>query len=482
MTGFPLPRRARTRLALWYALVLAGSLVLLGSLGLWIVDRSLHTGVDELLRFKAGAVSTEVDVEKGRLVADLDGAKSSDARALTAGLDIVSVWDTDLRPVHQFTSDPSIAPPEHALLEALVTGRLESHSSTVLTLSSESYRAYAEPIERGGRVIGIVEVGRSLAEIERILAQLRLLGGVGVLLAMVLGGLGGWFLSGRALAPVVRITRAAEQIGAEDLARRLNLSLPDDELGRLARAFDAMIDRLDQAFRRQRQFTADASHELRTPLSVIRSQVDVALSRPRESAYYVRVLGSVREESHRLEQLTQNLLTLARSDGETPPPLTLLDLEALVMDDFERLAPRARDRGVELRLETSPMGEIAGHEALLGQLLGNLVDNAVRHTPMGGHVTLRLGESENEAILEVADSGEGIAPEHLPHLTERFYRADRSRNRDSGGAGLGLAICEWIVRLHGGRLEITSAPGEGTTVRASLPSLSPAPRLPLAPV
>jgi signal transduction histidine kinase len=244
----------------------------------------------------------------------------------------------------------------------------------------------------------------------------------------------------------------------------------------LATAFDGMIDRLDGAFQRQRRFTADASHELRTPLTIIRSQAEVALARPREPAYYARVLSSIREEAERLGHLVESLLIMARADAGRALTLEPVDLEEIVAEAGARVATRAHERGIRLAVEIESTHPVRGDATWLTQLLSNLLDNALRHTPSGGQVTLSVGPAPDGALLKVADTGEGIAPEHLPHLFERFYRADQARSRSAGGTGLGLAICDWVARMHGGRLEVDSTLGRGTTFSLWLPlAAAPAP-------
>jgi signal transduction histidine kinase len=313
-----------------------------------------------------------------------------------------------------------------------------------------------------------------------VLDRLRWLGLAGLALALVLAGLGGAFLARRALAPIDRVTRAAELIGAEDLARRLDLDLPNDEIGRLARAFDGMIGRLDAAFERQRRFTADASHEIRTPLGIIRSQLDVALAHPRTPEQYARVLGDVRDATDRLARLAERLLTLARADAGEALTLIPVDVQDVVAEAAASVAAQARELGVRLDVRLGEAPGVQGDPVWLMQLLLNLLDNALRHTPPGGQVTLTLEasadgsggdrSSDGGVRVSVADTGEGIAPEHLPRLFERFYRVDAARARSSGGAGLGLAICSWVARAHGGRLDASSAAGVGTTMTLWLPA------------
>jgi signal transduction histidine kinase len=436
--------RARTRLTFWYALLLAGSLVALGGMGLWAVGRTLYANADELLRSKAAAVQTEVDYEGGRLVVELAGGPGTEPAAVMAGLDLVRVWDRAPRLVYQREVQADLPPAGAAALDEILAGRQPDDYATVLTGAGQRVRLYTEPIRQRDRIVGAIQVGRSEAEIEAVLAELRLFGAAGLLVALALAAGGGHFLAGRALSPVDQITRQAERIGAEDLSRRLALPLPNDELGRLAAAFDGMIDRLEGAFQRQRQFTADASHELRTPLAIIRSQAEVALGHPREAAYYVHVLTSIREESERLGRLAENLLVLAR------------------------VSPRARERDIRLEVEVSADCAVRGDATWLSQLLLNLLDNALRYTPPGGRVRLGLRPTDGGVAVEVADTGSGIGPEHVPHIFERFYRADAARTR-ADGAGLGLAICEWIAHAHGGRLEVVSVVDRGTTFTLWLP-------------
>jgi two-component system heavy metal sensor histidine kinase CusS len=231
-----------------------------------------------------------------------------------------------------------------------------------------------------------------------------------------------------------------------------------------------MLARIDDAFARQRRFTGDAAHELRTPLSLMRSQIDLALARPRSAATYREALLGLDADVSRMTGLVGALLTLARADaGKLSAERSVFDLAATVDLIREQYAQQAEDSGVALRSDVAPTPAVAD-EDLLVQLLINLVANALAHTPAGGSVTIGCRPQGDEVNLWVADSGEGIAPEHLPHVCERFYRVDAGRARHQGGTGLGLAICQAIAEAHGGRLVIPSAPGRGTRVEVVVPS------------
>jgi heavy metal sensor kinase len=295
--------------------------------------------------------------------------------------------------------------------------------------------------------------------------------GIAYPVTLALASFGGAFLAGRALSPIDKLTRLARRVSAKDLSQRLNLRLPDDEVGRLARTFDEMIARLDDAFRRQRQFTADASHELRTPLTAIKGQVEVALRRRRDAAAYREVLQAVNEEVDRLIRLVGSLLTLARADaGQIPIALETVSLPELVAGAVEQVDPVAKQRDIELSASAGPAVTLQADEDLLLQLLLNLLDNAIKHTPAGGRVTVGWRVNGRQVELWVRDTGVGIAGEHLAHIFDRFYRVDKARSRAEGGVGLGLSICRWIAEAHGGHISVRSAPGQGSTFTAGLPT------------
>ena len=288
---------------------------------------------------------------------------------------------------------------------------------------------------------------------------------------LVVASLGGAFLAGLALSPVDKITRLARRLSAEDLGQRLDLSLPDDEVGRLARTFDEMIARLDDSFHRQRRFTSDASHELRTPLTIIKGQIDVALQRERDPESYRRVLQSVNEEVDRLIRLAGSLLMLTRADaGQIPLSVERVDVGSVVASSVDQVRPRAAQKGVDLRLDPGDSIAIAGDEDLLLQLVLNLLDNAIKYTRSGGQVFAGWNVDGDSVELRVQDTGIGIPSEHVPHVFERFYRVDKARSRDGGGVGLGLSIARWIAESHGGSVGVESTPETGSTFTCRLPA------------
>ncbi len=271
----------------------------------------------------------------------------------------------------------------------------------------------------------------------------------------------GWLLARRLLRPVERITATAEEISATDLSRRIALEGPEDELKRLADAFDSMLERIDGAFAAQRQFVADASHELRNPIAIIQTNLDVAADE----------LGSrasvVRRAALRMGKLVDDMLALARTEATGWRERVGLDsIAADVAEEYEEIAAV---RGVRIAVEGVGQ-EVRVDPEALRRALANLVDNAVRVSPEGGVVTIRYGISPGGAWVEVADRGPGIPREEQARIFERFWRADDSRTRSSGGSGLGLAIVRRIVDGHGGRVSLVSAPGEGARFTIHLPA------------
>ena len=301
---------------------------------------------------------------------------------------------------------------------------------------------------------------------------LTLLAGSLLTLAVAIGG--GLWLADRAMRPVQAITQAAREISETDLSRRLNLK-SRDELGELARTFDAMLDRLEAAFARQRQFVADASHELRTPLTIVNLEADRALAGRRTPQDYQQALGTIRSENQYMTNLVTDLLVLARMDsGQKITRKESLDLGELAVDAVERLLGLAERNGIELETGALPEAPLEGDRQMLLQMVSNLVENGIKYAGGAGRsVRVETGADPDFVWLTVADNGPGIASEHLQHLFDRFYQVDKARTRGedaASGSGLGLSIVQSIARLHGGEVRVESAPGEGTVFQVRFPS------------
>jgi signal transduction histidine kinase len=288
------------------------------------------------------------------------------------------------------------------------------------------------------------------------------------------------------------MTTTARRIGAEHLEERLAGAGADDELGRLARTLNEMLARLEAAFAQARRFSADASHELKTPLTVLRGEIEVALRSARDPAEYQRVLTSVLEEVESMARLVDDLLLLSRADaGALRWDVAPVEMDRLLEEVAKEGEILGRGKEVQVRILGLEPLVVRGDGQRLKQLLRNLVDNGVKYTPPGGKVCLALRAAGREAVepnpkskiqnpklpeafeswaeVTVQDTGVGIPPEALPRIFERFYRADPARSRDTGGAGLGLCIANTIALAHGGRIDVQSAPGAGSTFTLRLP-------------
>ena len=464
----PALRSLRLRLTLWYVLLLAIILAAF-SAGIYLTLRhSLYANLDDSIQNRANVLLDIIRYEEGRPT--LAGLVSS--ADPNAGEHFVRVFD----PLGAITFENSAAAGDVPIDSRAVEGALRDKTTTRrVTVDGETMRVRTLPIERDDGIGGVLEVGLSEDDMSETLRTLLLILAIAYPVTLAVASFGGVFLAGRALSPIDNVTRMAHRISAEDLGQRLNLRLPDDEVGRLAHTFDEMIARLDEAFRRQRQFTADASHELRTPLTAIKGQVEVALSRPRRASTYRQVLQGVNEEVDRLIRMVGSLLTLARADaGQIPITSESVSLGELIAAAVEQVRPVARQRDLEVRVEPGPDVTLQADEDLLLQLLLNLLDNAIKYTPAGGRVTVGWGADREQAQLWVRDTGIGIADKYLPHIFDRFYRVDKARSRTEGGVGLGLSICRWIAEAHDGSISVQSVPGQGTTFTVRLPRNSQA--------
>ena len=353
-------------------------------------------------------------------------------------------------------------------------------------IENDRYLFINETILQNGQVSGYLLVGIPLDannQLGRLLVTLV----IGNVLTLAIALSGGFWLADRAMRPVHTITQTARQISETDLHKRLNLQ-GKDELSEMANTFDAMLNRLQAAFERQRQFTADASHELRTPLTIIDLETNRTLSTHRSVDEYERVLNTIQSENKFMIRLVNNLLALARMDaGQVKIKTEPLDLSDLTLEVIERMEPLAAAQKVALTVGDLPEIMILGDRPTLSQMLTNLIENAIKYSAAvtNPQVNISVGRREENgrqlAWVRVDDNGIGIAAEHLAHIFDRFYQVDVSRNRvngtegdtsgqDSSGTGLGLAIAQWIAQAHHGEIRVESVVGKGSTFEVILPA------------
>jgi len=451
----------RARLMAWYTLLMALTLLFFSGYLYFRLERSLLAQIDALLQVTASQALTGLDEENGRLAfQNTETSQSVAGRLSGAGFAMRliasdgTVWDG----LGDYTEVPWWVPSAVGY-QTLGTGEAR-------------WRVYSQLIQSpDGRSVVWLQVAQSLAVLTKAVESLRTQILLGLPLILVLAGLGGYLMTDRALRPIDRITHTAQVISASQLSRRIGYTGPPDEVGRLATTFDRMLDRLQEAFERERRFTADAAHELRTPLTALKGRLGVVLNRPRTGAEYESALHDLEQEVDRLIHLSNDLLLLARLDQRRLPwRPQIVDLPELLHAVAEQVRPLADSKRIRLTEEVSSGLSIWGDPDHLIRLFLNLLDNAVKYTPPGGQVTLQVAQEQTGVWVAIRDTGPGIPSEHLPHVFERFYRVGEDRSRESGGAGLGLAIAYEIARWHGGTIRVQSEPGHGTTFTVHLPS------------
>lgn len=451
----------RWRLTLWFALILLGILVLSGVVLHILLERHLSNQVDDQLR-----------VQSARVHGTLNPQEIPDP------LDY-EVIHSKLPPVDEFTS-PGIyiqfidhngnvvvkssnlgeqeLPTNLSLIEQGFAGNVAVQ--TVSAGDSVKVRIMVSPMYLGEQVL-LLEVAQSLNHIDTTMSRVRWALLASVLLALALAAISGGAIVRNALSPVSQLVRTARSIEASsDLSRRVGYKGPPDEIGELATTFDHMIEHLDRVFQSQRDFVADASHELRGPLTVIRGNLDL-LRRNLSAENRRESVRAIQRETARMVKIVDDLLLLAEAQSAQPAQEQKVALREVVLEELSRAKTLAGKRTITVdRLEDLV---IMGDAQRLKQLLANLVDNAIKHTSEQGIIIFSLFKDGEWARLEVADNGIGIAPEHLPHLFDRFYRIDEARSRASGGTGLGLPIVKAVAEQHGGKVSATSEPGKGST-------------------
>ena len=476
----------RVRLTLWYAGVLTLVLVALALGGYFIFRQNAVHRTDSDLAELSNAFVTTLEAE----MEDQPGPDRLKNAALVAINEhrfrdhIFAILDSEgglYISSLDFTSTKSSpeSVPENFLSSASFRKLVEASSGADRLYQNvkggkSGYRGYARHFPARGRTFTLV-ILRSLHTqqemLEEITATFAWIIPIGVLLASV----GGYFLARKSLAPVVAMSTQAGRIGAANLFERLPVQNEKDELGHLARAFNRLLDRLNESFDRQRRFMADASHELRTPVAILRGEAEVALSRPERSLEeYRESLEAVRAESQRLTHIVEDLFTLARADaGQYPLSPQDFYFDELVADCTRAARTLALAKNISLQCDAAPELPIHGDEALLRRMILNLLDNAIKYTPEGGRVTLLCRRENGKYALSVNDTGPGISPDLQSRIFERFFRADKARSRaenDGGGAGLGLSIARWIAEAHRGTLELSRSDATGSTFVAFLPA------------
>jgi two-component system, OmpR family, sensor kinase len=474
----------RARLTLWYTGVLALVLLIFALATYTYLARASRQRTDQSLADAATSVVSNFAVES-----EDEGLSSDDAAAEVTRYfqfkdrqaiifdDRGSVIAASVSPTDARGQEPW---PELSTLAQSLTALIESAARSGRAYATfpgqrENIRAAAMMVTSHGKRYSVV-IASSLHEQDAALGQARRAFYVAVPLALVVASLGGYFLARKSLAPVVAMGDRAARIGASNLNDRLPTPNPRNELGRLAQIFNELLARLDLSFDQQRRFMADASHELRTPVAIVCGESEVALSQQGLSSEgYRESLAIVHDEGRRLTRIIEDLFILARADaGQHQPDFTAFYLDETVGECMRAVRSLAAQHGLTLDYRHAEDELLfRGDEGLIRRMILNLLDNAIKHTPTGGEVRVRLALEDSSYAIRITDTGPGIPAEAQPHIFERFYRADKARsyNGESGGsgAGLGLSIASWIAETHGGRIILERADQSGSAFVIFLP-------------
>ncbi len=459
----------RARLTLFWVAVLAIALVVIGGLIYILLARALYSRIDDNLGAVVQITTTSLtnDLAEGQ---DVEDAARSTAAELSSRQQMLAIYDGNGRLLAEGGRDEDLdvrLPPLDSV---------PSDDSLLLTVNEagdedDRHRLAIRrvSIPPSGTEYVIV-AGSSLEPTDEELGSLREVLAYVVPIALILAGAGGWFLARQSLAPVAAMADRARRIGAEDLTARLPVANSRDELGRLAETFNDLLGRVEASLIQQRQFMADASHELRTPVATSRTAAAVALQQPhRPEQEYRDTLAIIEQQTARLSRIVEDMFTLARADaGSYPIRRTEMYLDEVVDEAVRAARVIAATRSVAVDLTAIDSARFTGDEDLIRRLIGNLLDNAIRHAPPDTTVAVTVDRDPVGYAITVSDRGEGIAPEAQPHIFERFYRADAARTTRDGGAGLGLALARWIARAHGGDVTLVRSSHDGTTFRAAL--------------
>jgi heavy metal sensor kinase len=455
------------RLVAWYAGVLTVVFVLLGVLTLFFLRHYLEANLLDTQARRARQIADTLIAHTGRGGEEALRSAVENLYSPEANGRFIRVTRADGEVVYT-SGAPKDAQFDPAQVPPLPRGAVEVARGVRLGAGTLFIAARTASGADGTRYR--VEVGAPGTLTEAALGQVMILLAVGLPVAVAVAVGGGFVLVRRALDPVARIAAKAEAITQHNLSERLPVVRTGDELERLSVSLNHMISRLEEAIQGSKQFVADASHELRTPLTVMRGELESLAQDGQLRSETREALGSVLEEVDRLAEIVEGLFALSRLDaGEAHAEWVRFDLAELAATTADQMSLLAEDKHVSVACDTGGGVTVEGDRARLKQVVVNLLDNAIKYTPSGGRVALSVRREGDYAVLDITDTGVGIPADALPHVFKRFFRVDGSRSREQGGAGLGLSIVKSICTAHGAVIEVSSAPGRGSTFRIKQP-------------
>jgi two-component system, OmpR family, sensor kinase len=459
----------RTRLTLIFSLVFAGILIFITGLSYRILKFRLDENLRQELMERAAGLRGYLHFKDGKPFFEYDADDPDEAFFVESNTLYYQIFDRKTGELvdqsHELDLLDLDTDPEN--VQAIQSHKVFSD----IDVGAVRLRFHNEIIRSPGGHFYLVQIGVRRDPMDAALKQFLFMTIFVVPAGLAIAAFACWWMAGRALQPVNELTRAAQKIGISGLERRLPLRGTGDELDRLSSTFNEMFTRLSKAIGEMKQFTASISHELRTPLTVIRGEAEVMLLEPHSVEEYRRVLSSHLEEYDRLSRLINRLLVLARAEaGEIQMNFTPIDLAQLTRSLVDQLDTVASSKQVTLSAVFKETVIVRADRDWLETAILNLLDNAIKYTPAAGLITAIAFKEGLEGLLEIRDSGIGITSEALPHIFERFYRADPSRRSHSEGAGLGLSLVQWIVDQHHGKIDVRSEPGIGSCFTIRFPA------------
>jgi two-component system, OmpR family, sensor kinase len=465
----------RLRLTLWYVSLLAVILIVFSGALYSVLAFSLYNEVDRTLETRAGEVQRGVDAAL-QVQNDIHLLFMRD-RFVLPGADVFASQGTYVQitaPDGTVVSSSANLGTQSLSVNASMLDRVNQGDSifTNSVASGVRLRMYVAPLRARDQIVGAIVVAEPTQPVADTLRRLATLLAFGIIGGLVVAAFVGALLARSALAPIDRVTQSARGIAhSGDLSRRVEQRKTHDEVGRLATTFNEMLARIEELFRSQQRFVADMSHELRSPLTTIRGNLDLLRrgafenNQERDAS-----LAAIDSESARMQRMVQDLLLLAQADAGVELRKQPIELDTLLLDVYRQA--RMMANGVKVSLGCEDQAQVLGDPDRLKQLFINLIDNAIKYTPNGGEVKLSFERDTEWVRVAVADTGAGIPEQDLPKIFDRFYRVDKARSRENGGAGLGLAIVKWVVDAHGGKIDVESQRGKGTIFTVWLPLAS----------
>jgi heavy metal sensor kinase len=461
----------RFRLTLWYVAILGVILCSFSGLLYLTLSRSLHQYMDSKIKTIADFVASSYSSPYSKYGLNLDRIMEEATGMRPTGKFIQVLDKTGRIGLKSGSLGRFQLPISIKALKNASNGRVTFETNRTITTSP--IRIVTVPVIEGRRITNIVQVASSLEDMEEALHTLFLILSITIPSALAVASLGGHFLANRALRPVDEVTNTARAITSHNLNRRIRITKAKDEIGRLAETLNEMISRLDQSFKKIRQFSADVSHELKTPLTVLKGEIEVALRRERTGGDYRTILRSNLEEINNMTKVVDDLLLLSRADtGEVPLTKTVVDLSEFLSEIQIQSQVLATSKSIDVYLHNNQEVYALADPLRLKAMMLNLVENGIKYSPQGGRIDITLDKENSSALITVSDQGIGIPQEALPHIFDRFFRVDKARSRQEGGSGLGLSICKWIAEAHNGSISARSELGKGSAFTVRIPSVT----------